>query len=119
MTCSNRKKKCSHQNKSDRAECPLAYSNNYNRLLPRCPSATRHQEVWDSWIGVSPSPLRPVLGNGEPLIELLGNALAFERVLQRPPLSHLWATGRPRMRYPARQQLPWRPAHVQTFDVAS
>jgi len=29
------------------------------------------------------SPLRPVLGNGDPLIELLGNALTFERVLQR------------------------------------
>ena len=28
------------------------------------------------------SPLRPVLCNGEPLIELLGNALTFERVLQ-------------------------------------
>ena len=43
------------------------------------------------------SPLRPVLGNDEPLIELLGNALTFERVLQRPAPSHLWATDRPRM----------------------
>jgi len=32
--------------------------------------------------GVSPlSPLRPVLGNGDPLIEFLQNALTFERVL--------------------------------------
>ena len=30
------------------------------------------------------SPLRPVLGNGDPLIEILRNALTFERVLQRP-----------------------------------
>jgi len=30
------------------------------------------------------SPLRPVLGNGYPLTELPGNALTFERVLQRP-----------------------------------
>jgi len=30
------------------------------------------------------SPLRPEIGNGEPHIELLGNALTFERVLQRP-----------------------------------
>jgi len=27
------------------------------------------------------SPLRPVLGNGDPLIEFLQNALTFERVL--------------------------------------
>ena len=27
---------------------------------------------------------RPVLGNGDPLIEILRNALTFERVLQRP-----------------------------------
>ena len=30
------------------------------------------------------SPLRPDLGNGDPLIEILRNALTFERVLQRP-----------------------------------
>jgi len=30
------------------------------------------------------SPLRPVLSNGDPLIEFLRNALTFERVLQRP-----------------------------------
>jgi len=65
------------------------------------------------------SPLRPVLRNGEPLIELLGNALTFERVLQRPTPSHLWTTDRPRMRYPAYQQLPWRPAHGHTCGVAS
>jgi len=41
-------------------------------------------------------PLWPVLRNGEPLIELLGNALTFERVLQRPTPSHLWTTDRPR-----------------------
>ena len=36
-------------------------------------------------IGVSLlSPLWSVLRNGEPLIELLGNALTFEHVLQRP-----------------------------------
>jgi len=51
------------------------------------------------------SPLRPVLRNGEPYIELLGDALTFERVLQRPTQSHLWTTDRPRMRYPACQQL--------------
>jgi hypothetical protein len=28
------------------------------------------------------SPLRPVLGNGDPLIRILRNALTFERVLQ-------------------------------------
>jgi len=31
----------------------------------------------------------PVLGNGDPLIELLGNALTFERILQRPAPSHM------------------------------
>ena len=38
------------------------------------------------------SPLRPALGNGDPLIEILRNrnALSFERVLQRPAPSHLW-----------------------------
>jgi len=42
-------------------------------------------------IGVSHlSPLRPVLGNGDPLTELLGNALTFKRALQRPTQSHLW-----------------------------
>jgi hypothetical protein len=40
------------------------------------------------------SPLRPVLGNGDPLIENLRNALTFERVLQRPAPSHLWTTNR-------------------------
>ena len=30
------------------------------------------------------SPLRSVLGNGDPLIELLENALTFERVIQCP-----------------------------------
>ena len=30
------------------------------------------------------SPLRPVLGNGDPLSEILRIALTFERVLQRP-----------------------------------
>jgi len=44
------------------------------------------------WNGVSQlSPLRPVLviGNyGDPLIEILQNALTFERVLQRPAPSH-------------------------------
>ena len=49
------------------------------------------------------SPLRPVLGNGDPLIEILRNALTFERVLQRPAPSHLWTTNRPRMRYPTSQ----------------
>jgi len=55
------------------------------------------------------SPLRPVLGNGEKLIELLGNTPTFERVLQRPPPSRLWTTGRLRVRYSISQQLPWRP----------
>jgi len=71
-------------------------------------------------IGVSQlSPLRPVLCNGKPLIEHLGNALTFERVLQRPTPSHLWTSNRPRMCYPTCQQLPWRPAHGHTCDVAS
>jgi len=65
------------------------------------------------------SPLRPALGNCEPLIELLGNALTFERVLQRPARSYVWTTGRPRMRYPTCQQLPWHPAYGYTCDVAS
>ena len=39
-------------------------------------------------------PVRPVLGNGNPLIEILRNALTFERVLQRPAPSHLWTTNR-------------------------
>jgi len=70
-------------------------------------------------IGVSQlSPLWPVLRNGKPFIELLGNALTFERVLQRPTPSHLWTTGRPRMRYTTCQQLPWRPAHGHAWDVA-
>jgi hypothetical protein len=43
------------------------------------------------------SQLRPVLGNGNPLIEFLRNALTTERVLQRPARSHLWTTNRPRM----------------------
>jgi len=49
------------------------------------------------------SPLRPVLGNGDPLIEILRNALTVERVLQRPAPSHLWTTNRSRMRYPTSQ----------------
>jgi len=49
------------------------------------------------------SPLRPALGNGDPLIEILRNALTFERVLQRPAPSHLWTTNRSRMRYPTNQ----------------
>jgi len=49
-------------------------------------------------------PLRPVLGNGDPLIEILRNALTFERVLQRPATSHLWTTNRSRMRYPTSNQ---------------
>ena len=43
------------------------------------------------------SPLRSVLGNGDPLIELLENALTFERVIQCPAPSHLWTTNRSRM----------------------
>jgi len=46
------------------------------------------------------SPLRPVLGNCEPLVEILVNALTFERARQRPPRSHLCTTERPGMRYP-------------------
>ena len=46
-------------------------------------------------LGRPSSPLRPALCNGKPLIELLGNALTFERVLQRPSPSHLWTTDRP------------------------
>ena len=38
------------------------------------------------------SPLGPALRNGKQLIELLGNALTFERVLHRPTPSHLWTT---------------------------
>jgi len=49
------------------------------------------------------SPLQPVLGNGDPLIEILRNALTFERVLQRPAPSHLWTSNRSRMRYPTSQ----------------
>jgi len=49
------------------------------------------------------SPLRPVLGNGDLLIEILQNALTFERVLQRPAPSHLWTTNRSRMLYPTSQ----------------
>jgi len=59
------------------------------------------------------------MANHEPYIELLGNALTFERVLQRPTPSHLWTTGRSRMRYPTFQQLPRRPAHGHTCNVAS
>jgi len=73
-----------------------------------------------SGIGVSQlSPLSPVLCNGKPFIELLGNALTFERVLQRPTPGHLWTTGGSRIRYPTCQQLPRRPAHGHTCDVAS
>jgi len=49
------------------------------------------------------SPLRPVLGNGDALIEVLRNALTFERVLQRPAQIHLWTTDRSRMQYPTSQ----------------
>jgi len=49
------------------------------------------------------SPLRPVLGNGDPLIEILRNALTFERVLKRPAPSHPWTTNRSGMRYPTSQ----------------
>ena len=51
------------------------------------------------------SPLRPVLGTGDPLIEILRNALTFVRVLQRPAPSHLWTTNRSRMRYPTEVQI--------------
>ena len=63
------------------------------------------------------SPLWPVLRNGKPFIELLGNALAFERVLQRPTLRHLWTTGRSRMRYPTCHQLP-RHCAAKLHDIA-
>ena len=55
------------------------------------------------------SPLRPVLGNDDPLNKILQNALTFERVLQRPapicrsPPSHLWTTNRSRIRYSTSQ----------------
>jgi len=58
------------------------------------------------------SPLRPVLANDEQLIELLGNAFTFERVLCSP-------TSSPKSSVGSRQQLPWRPAHRHTCDVAS
>ena len=45
------------------------------------------------------SPLRPVLGNGDPLIEIFRKALAYGRVLQRSAPSHLWTTNRSSMRY--------------------
>ena len=35
------------------------------------------------------SPLRPVHGNGEPLIELFGNALTFERITRKCVLYYL------------------------------
>ena len=57
--------------------------------------------IWRFGNGVSQlSPLRPVLGNGDPLIEILRNALTFD---QRPAPSHLWTTNRSRMRYPTSQ----------------
>ena len=59
------------------------------------------------------SPLRPVLGNGDPLIEILRNALTFERVLQRPAPSHLWTTNRPRMRYPTHTLMPTLPPYLR------
>ena len=65
------------------------------------------------------SPLRPVLGNGDPLIKILRNALTFERVLKRPAPSHLWKTNRSRMRYLTRQIQPWRLAHGHTCNVVS
>jgi len=43
------------------------------------------------------SPLRPVLGNGDLFIEILRNALTFERVLQRRAPSHLWTTNQKRL----------------------
>ena len=48
-------------------------------------------------------PLRPVLGNGDPLIEFLRIAFTIERVLQRPAPTYLWTTNRSRMRYPTSQ----------------
>ena len=65
------------------------------------------------------SPLRPILRDVNPLLKFLGNALTFERVLKRSKPSHLWATGRPPRRCPTRQQLPRRPAHGHTCNVAS
>ena len=65
------------------------------------------------------SPLRPILRNGNPLLKFLGNASTGERILQRPTPRHQWATDRPRMCYPTRQQLPWCPAHGHTGNVAS
>jgi len=38
--------KCDLQNNSEWAECPIAQSY-CNKLRPRCPSAIRHQEVWE------------------------------------------------------------------------
>ena len=35
------------------------------------------------------SPLRPVLGNGEALLQFLGNALTGKRIHQRPASRHL------------------------------
>ena len=72
------------------------------------------------WFGGSLlSPLRPVLRDGNLLLKFIGNAFTGERILQRPTPSHLWATDRPRMRYPTCQQLPWCPAHGHTSNVAS
>ena len=46
------------------------------------------------------SPLRPILRNGNPLLKFLGNTFTGERILRRPTPLYLWATDRPRMRYP-------------------
>jgi len=76
--------------------------------------------IWRFWFGVSlVSPLRPILRNGNPLLKLLENACTGEQILQRPTPRYLWATDRPRMRYPTYQQLPWCPAHGHTSNVAS
>ena len=72
------------------------------------------------WVGVSLlSPLRPIPRNGNPLPKFLRNSFTGERILQRPTPRHLWASDRPRMRYPICQQLPWCPAHGHTGHVAS
>ena len=72
------------------------------------------------WFGVSPlSPIRPVLRYGNPLLKFLGNAFTGERILKRPTPRHLWATGRPRMRYPTCQKMSWCPAHEHMSNVAS
>jgi len=87
---------CNLQNKSDWAECPFVQCS--RGVLQ--PAGIRR-----FGIGVSQlPPLRPaVLGNGDPLIGILRNALTFERILQRPAPSHLWTTNRSKMRYSTSQ----------------